>query len=239
MVTVEVKVPALTRIAEKWKVVAESALHALGEFARDRIASEAAKKLHSTFADYEHGLNDARSVTHAPNSVEIRLVGASANALERGYGPFDMKPGFLSAAKKHTKSGSPYMDIPFRHGLPGSTVLKPMSQSASADMAAAVKKLGAAADSQKVRLKARTKPGAEQPAHHKVGLYDQLTRIPKTYEKATQPTFKTFRRVSVNSAAEAWKHPGYSGVHAFSAAMKIVQTEAPKVFSLYAKKMGV
>ena len=49
---------------------------------------------------------------------------------------------------------------------------------------------------------------------HKTNKYNGMVRIVKSYQKATQSQYMTFRRVSDRSDPLSWWHPGYAGVHA-------------------------
>mgnify|MGYP001581022848 FL=1 len=45
---------------------------------------------------------------------------------------------------------------------------------------------------------------------HKSNIYEGMVKIQKTYEKATQSKYMTFRRVSDLSDPMAWIHPGFN-----------------------------
>jgi hypothetical protein len=49
---------------------------------------------------------------------------------------------------------------------------------------------------------------SEEAYEHKSNIYEGMVHNEKTYEKATQSTYNTFRRVSSNSAANSWIHQG-------------------------------
>ena len=53
--------------------------------------------------------------------------------------------------------------------------------------------------------------------------YDGLQRIVKSYQKATQSQYMTFRRVSDKSDLNSWWHPGYSGVKIAEGLMPFAQ----------------
>jgi len=51
--------------------------------------------------------------------------------------------------------------------------------------------------------------------HHKSDIYAGMVRSKKQYEADDQPTHSTFRRVSDDSPAEAFIHPGIEARHFF------------------------
>lgn len=214
----------------------QHALDAVGEYATDRILAHAREKLHTSWLDYAHGLQDARSIQRAPGEVTITLVGKMANFLERGAGRFDMKPGLLASPHaKHSKDGKAYMDVPFRHGLPGATTFRPMSQRAATNMAQAVqavRKARGSINDVRIQTQGRT-PGR---GGQKVGVYDQMTRIPKDTGGSIGVQYRTFRRVSERSRKEAWMHPGFAGVNAFEAAVNDIAKDIPRIVTDYLKK---
>jgi len=59
-------------------------------------------------------------------------------------------------------------------------------------------------------------------SHHKGDIHEGMVRKEKTYRKATQSSYMTFRRVSDNSDPAAWMHPGITGRHFFDRAAKRV-----------------
>lgn len=54
-------------------------------------------------------------------------------------------------------------------------------------------------------------------AHHKTDIYAGMVRQEKTYRKATQSQYTTFRAVSDRSDPRSWIHPGIEGHHLFDA----------------------
>jgi hypothetical protein len=231
VIQIEVTLPGLTAYSQAMATAMDSALDVLGEYARERIEAHARNKLHTSWLDYSHGLQDTRSVIRQPGSFAITLVGKVPNMMEKGTGPFDMKPGLLGSKNaKQGKNGGTYIDVPFRHGLPGSTTLPPMSRGAATNMAAAVRqvrKVVGNINSTSIQTRGRT----QGTGTRKVGIYDQMTRIPKDTGKAIGAQYRTFRRVSSNSSKQAWMHPGFQGIHAFEGAMKDVMRDMPKILA--------
>lgn len=211
----------------------DAALDAVGAMARDRIGQYAAKKLKSTYVQYLYGLQQPRSFERMPGQVTIRLLGSLPQLLEHGAPLFDMKPGLLGGSRvKRSKDGVPYTDVPFRHGMPGSKRFQPMPKSVAANMADAVRSAKLQGKSTaRIQLKDRTKGTKGRVA----GLWDQMTRVEKNYAAAKQATYRTFRRVSRNSAKDAWVHPGFPGIRSFETVAKEMDEIFPRVLLEYVK----
>lgn len=116
-----------------------------------------------------------------------------------------MKIGFSKSDRKIQKqNGGWYLTIPLRHSTPGSFMYgSPMPK----DVHSQAKKLPAGGS--------LSFPGAGDVSwngyQRKNKTYDGLTRIVKSYQKATQSQYMTFRRVSDKSDAASWWHPGFKG----------------------------
>ncbi|MAD95960.1 MAG: hypothetical protein CMB99_01400 [Flavobacteriaceae bacterium] len=169
--------------------------------------------------------------------ASIVLVGWLPNAIENGYPGGDMKEGLLSGRNmKMTAKGVRYNTVPFRHGTPGTSGrnFPPMGAAykdamGDEDAARMGKRVHRAA---KKLTGTRTHPGASKTdwggrlaagtggagllrPHHKTDIYAGMVRQEKTYKKATQSSYHTFRRVSDNSDPRSWMHPGIEGKHLF------------------------
>lgn len=77
----------------------------------------------------------------------------------------------------------------------------------------------------------RLKPGLAPVLrpHHKTDIYAGMVRKERTYKKATQPTYVTFRTVSDNSDPQAFVHPGIEARHLFDEAATYVQRLAAEL----------
>lgn len=144
-----------------------------------------------------------------------------AKDLEDGKPKWDMKPMLLNGPKARvSKKGVKYNIIPFRHGTsanyaPNSnfpTMPKDIYQQAR-ELKASVKQGNAMKWGGK--LPATGKPGQNPTTgyQHKHDIYEGMVRIEKTYAKATQSKYLTFRTVSSNSDPASWWHPGYEAHH--------------------------
>ena len=176
---------------------------------RDRWQREAQNRLKATRTDYLLGL-DFNSIVYPLDSDgfigSVELNGKLPNMIESGFSSFDMKIGFGKSSRvKKTKDGGWYLTIPFRHSIPNSngSFGAPMPK----DIYKVAKKL---APGSKMSVKGNL--GKSWTGYqHKSNIYDGLQRIVKSYNKATQSQYYTFRRVSNNSDPMSWHHPGYVG----------------------------
>jgi len=156
-------------------------------------------------------------------SVIQRIYSATqiARDLEYGKGPWDMKPMLLNGPKARvSKKGTRYNIIPFRHGTsanysPNSNA-PPMPKGIyqqARELKASVRKGNAMKWGG--RLPATGMPGKNPTTgyQHKHDIHEGMVRIEKTYEKATQSKYMTFRIVSEKSDTQSWWHPGYQAHH--------------------------
>lgn len=190
----------------------------------------AASGLASTRNEY------VRSVYWSENTQRLNvltLVGVLPNMIESGAQPFDLKEGFKKSAKvKFKKDGGWYLTIPFRWATPGSlgensafsgvmpqdvyaiaSQLKPTRStvgSKSPGQSLSTGQLPASRQNLGVRKAvSNALTGQNFPAYqHKSPLMSGMQRNEKTYEKATQSTYNTFRRVSDKSDPNSWIHSG-------------------------------
>jgi len=159
----------------------------------------------------------------SPGSVVQRIHAAAQIAmdLENGRGPFDMKPMLLNGPKARvSKKGTRYNIIPFRHGAPSNyspnSNAMPMPKGIyqqARELKASVRQGNAMKWGG--RLPATGTPGKNPTTgyQHKHDVYEGMVRIEKTYEKATQSKYLTFRTVSTNSDPKSWWHSGYQAHH--------------------------
>jgi hypothetical protein len=193
------------------ELAAQSAINTSLLVIRDKWQQEAQNKLNSTRTDYLMGLSfDSIKYPYQedPLSGAVVLQGKFPNMLEKGFGPFDMKPGFAGSLKKiSTKDGGWYLTIPMRHSTPGSFMYgSPMP----VDLYTEAKKLPNWG-SLSVKGGLKTSWTGYQ---HKNNIYDSLTRIIKQNANGRGSSqYMTFRRVGSGSDPMSWWHPGFHGVN--------------------------
>lgn len=182
---------------------------------KDRWQTEAQNKLMSTRADYLLGLQFDSIVMpyDSPLSGAVVLKGKFPNMLETGWSQFDMKLGFSQSPRiKRKKDGGWYLTIPYRHMTPGAYMY---GNAMPKDVYGVAKNLNPYQSGPgNTSLNWQAAPGQSWTGYqHKTNKYAGMVRIVKSYQKATQSQYMTFRRVSNTSDPMSWWHPGYHGVH--------------------------
>lgn len=163
---------------------------------------------------------EAFIVNKNSDGVELNLEGDEANKLEEDSGPFDLKVGFSTSAKrKIKKDGGWYLIIPFRHATSKNVVNS--SQFASIlsrslyDKARKTDKPLTKKDlSPKDRIPGLRKEinyqGIKIPEYmHKAPQYQGLIKVKIPGSSGSQ--YFTFRKVSDKSDPNSWIHPGMKG----------------------------
>lgn len=203
----------------------------------DHVSIEADKKLQTTAGQFKAAFQQPGAVTLTDTGVAIAFTDPFALALEKGFQAFDIKAKMLAKARKFTKGGSPYVDVPFQHAAVGESRMQALPAEVRFAMNTAVaraqteaRKAGATREevaTQTVRLPRKT-PGrkftrtlmfgssaVETSVEHKRGIHDDLLRTAVMGSKRAISSYKTIRRISANSAATSWWHPGFKGVGVF------------------------
>lgn len=182
---------------------------------RDRWQSEAQNKLMSTRAEYLLGLQFDSIVMpyDSPLSGAVVLKGKLPNMIENGWNQFDMKIGFSNSPRiKKKKDGGWYLTIPYRHMTPGAYMY---GNAMPKDVYGVAKKLNPyQSGAGNTSLNWQSPAGKSWTGYqHKTNYYNGMVRIVKSYQRATQSQYMTFRRVSDKSDPMSWWHPGYHGAH--------------------------
>ncbi len=262
-IKVNIRVPQLAKtIKSQLDQVLPQALGAVASFARDRLTSQAQKKLRgSSQAEYIKGLSSPDSVQLDESSAVVRLVGEFPTAIETGSPSFSIKDAMLKSGKvKLSAEGKPYIDVPFRHGTEEDAKnIQGMPKGIASSMKSAVQQAHSAlvsgglsevaARMVPTRAQKRTKgrqfsktlqpSGQKILVQHKRGIYDDMIRVPKMYAKAIQSTYMTIRRISQNSSPSSWIHPGFKPANIFDAVVSEVQKAAPQIIVDILKKAGL
>lgn len=195
----------------------------------EALSRVADAKLESTAALYKEGLRDAVSIT--TKGLKIELSGITKD-LEVGFPARDMKPGLLkSPGAKQGKNGR-YVDIPFRHKLSGMPMGVKTAVQAKVRAERAQAKQEGRAERSPMRVTGRMAGGtnAQQRIQflktsrgnalatsnmlhlvkHKTSIHSNMMRT----KQGTSGRYSTIRRISANSDAQAWWHPGFKGIQA-------------------------
>lgn len=186
-------------------------------------------RLHTSSRDYAQGIQ-LRVIS--PTLHEVELLGMLPNMIENGFLGGDMREWMLKSAKVKQGKNGPYLVVPFRHGAPGTggrNVGLPMPKAiheVAKRMAGTVtdgagrRHWGERLDHATIEDKrAALKRGVadravelldtRQREWHAVSLWQGMVRNQKTYEKATQSSYTTFRTISMHkSDPRSWFHTG-------------------------------
>ena len=192
----------------------ESSIQTSLAIVKDRWQHEVQNKLNSTRPEYLRGLEFGVHYPYGDHFCgAVILEGKFPNMLEKGFKPFDMKIGFSKSPKiTRKKDGGWYLTVPIRHSTPGSFMY---GQAMPKDVYGVAKKLNPYQSGLgNTRLNWKGQGDKSWNGYqHKTNNYNGMVRIVKSYQKATQSQYVTFRRVSDNSDPASWWHKGFAGVH--------------------------
>jgi hypothetical protein len=156
-------------------------------------------------------------------SQRVLAIKKIAQDLENGTGPWDMKPMLLGGPKARMGKNGKYNIIPFRHGTSSGyspnnnfpTMPKDVYKQARELKASVKSGNGIKWGGRLTGTEGKYAPGHNPTSgyQHKNGKYEGMVRVEKTYAKATQSKYLTFRIVSEHSAPGSWIHPGYKAHH--------------------------
>lgn len=222
MIRVKVSVPKGLRL--KVKASMSRALNALAMVAHDRVTTLAQERLTTSAQTFIHAVS---APTVNDRSFTIKLSTRLAAMMEQGRKPFDMKVML---------KGRKFVDIPFRHGAPGSTVLRPMSKPDYAVMRAAARAQGGAIV-RGPKLMPSGVGSSRTGYKHAAARTGSMLRLAKTYRGSSSSTsYLTIRRMSANSSPASWIHPGFKPLGIFATVSKEMKQLAPKVITDYVRK---
>jgi hypothetical protein len=238
----------------------EVVLRNILDSARAFWIKRAGETLSSGRRDYINGIQPVRI---SGSVGTIALVGAFPLMIEEGASPYDMHTTLLgpnvpvvpvgSGMKgKHQGKKGFYRAIPFRHQSPtsiGQGGGAPMgSQYAGHPAVANAQKLGKAVYKEARKLGASTgMPGGpttwgdrlpeglapKLKELHTTDIFAGMVRLEKTYEKATQSTYMTFRTIS-DAVPSKFHHPGIEAHHIADEVQDFVDEVAPLAFAALA-----
>jgi hypothetical protein len=221
---IRVKVSVPKRLQAKVKHSMKRALNALAMVAYDRVTALAQERLTTSAKDFIHAVS---TPVVNDRSFVIKLNTRLAAMQEQGRKPFDMKVML---------KGRKFVDVPFRHGVPGSTALRPMSKPDYAVMRAAARAQGGSVVRGPKRM-----PSGIGSSHtgyaHSAARTSSMLRLSKTYRGGSSSTsYLTFRRMSAKSNPASWIHPGFRPLGIFTTVSKEMKKLAPKVIADYVRK---
>lgn len=193
----------------------------LAHAARAHWDALAGQRLRSTSAAYRAGILPVEVGTPGGEIVgTVTLEGILPNMIEHGWAARDLRASLLGARSRRRprrdRRGAQvgwYNVVPFRHGTPGTSgrnVGAPMPAPIH-DMARDLKATLSAAG--RPTQWGSSLPGGTVPklrAHHVTDPYAGMYRFAKTYARATQSQYRTFRTISDSPRQDprSWQHPG-------------------------------
>lgn len=198
----------------------------VGEVARYEWAKAAKSKLKSTAGLYISSLS---SVEVKRNIATITLHGKLPNMIEQGCSAYDLKVGLLKSSKvKKTKTGKPYITVPFSHTAPGGgnrgllTMPRPVYRLASRlNVGGGGLNLPVKLSGYGIRSKLSQDLTKFGNYTWKSSPYQGMVKV----QKGGRAGFTTFRRVSKNSDPSSWIHPGFPGIFASETAVNKIQNQ--------------
>jgi hypothetical protein len=197
-------------------------------------------KLHRTAKLYKAELPE--SITATSTGLKIELTGV-ARDLEIGYPARDMKQEMLSSPKAKTGAdGGKYIDVPFRHATNEKAVrYQGMPQEIKNRVMAAVKteRRSAAEEGRAERnpLRVTGKLPAQSPKHA-TSIHSDMMRVARQAGSRVSSTYHTIRRLSSKSDAQAWWHPGFSGIRALRDVKSELEQAMKAIFKSEATRRG-
>ena len=221
----------------------------------ERWGSVAQEALKSTRDQYTSGL----VIGGEGNKSFVKLVGELPNMIEDGSEGFDQKDGFSKSSKiVQKKDGGWYLTIPLRHATPNalgensvfSNILptsvyeavrsKDELQPDSKSVGLKKGEIPAPYHIPQTRPEVITKSQRFEEYTHKSSIYEGLQRATKTYEKATQGQYVTFRRVSDKSDSNSWIHKGFEARNFMEKSLDAfsVEQEVDRSVDNYLAKLG-
>jgi hypothetical protein len=221
-------------------------LRGVSAVVHQRWVSLAQQNLRTTARDYVAGIQPVEVKNRVARVV---LVGVVPNLVENGMSAFDLRTTLLGLGARNArtaKDGSRYNTIPFGHGTPGSggrNVGRPMPQAIhtiAKKLAPTLSKPeggtqwgGRIHPGMRMSSAARAILSTKEKPWHWGSTYLGMVRQQKTYAKATQNKYTTFRRISSNvrRAKEHWLHPG---IRARNFAQRVQREVEPIVKALLA-----
>jgi hypothetical protein len=209
------------KLGKVYKNALREARPRIAALIRERVGAEAKKHFKTLAPLYIKAIEKPSAIKMTDDGIEVTLGSKIAQALEGGASAYDMKNALLKHAKKTSKSGVAYVDVPFTHttaGAAGTTKIPFMMKRAINKLTlntAGTARLDQKTAGRKVKktfYQKATDGGmskTKQVVQHKRGLHDGLTRT----KTAQGSRYSTVRRISANSDPSSWMHPGFKGSH--------------------------
>ena len=219
-VTIATPKAAGAKLTKVYKAAMRDARPKIAALIVDRVGAEAKKHFKTLAPLYTKALERADAVKLTEDGVEVTLKSKIAAALEDGASAYDLKAALLKHARRVSKSGVPYVDVPFTHTTSGTRGMRLPSSVKKTINAQPIGTSGVARLAQRTQGK-KVKQTFNQKSvdggitrkkrvyTRRSGLHDGLIRT-KTSDGSR---YATVRRISANSDPASWMHPGFKGSH--------------------------
>lgn len=209
----------------------------------------AKEKLKSTLPTYLQNLN---IIDKGRFAKQIVLTGKFPEMIENGAAPFDMKEGFKNSkyvkytvpvynkrGRMISPGGQWYLTIPFRQGTPGIIGQAGFANEMPQEIYDVIKQKPSNSplksseipspydvpQSRAAIIDEKTKSTVYEEYIHKSSIYEGLTKVAAAYEKTTQNTYMSFRRVGANSDPLAFIHKGLIAQHFANKAIQQINVD--------------
>lgn len=193
-------------------------------------------KLHNTAKLFTDAL--AGAVTATATRIVVKMEGV-AKDIEVGYPSRDLKPKLLASPNaKTSEKGNRYIDVPFKHEMRANVRSQGMPPLVKAQIQAAVQterisaRWGGRAERNPLRVTG-TIPAAS--SKHVTSVYSDMLRT----RSSGKSSYQTIRRISSNSDANAWWHPGYEGLRALRQLKNFPKLVLKSIFKREMVKRGL
>lgn len=225
--------PLLARLKPRLERAFDLARPKIQALVVDRVALLADKELHTTAKKYVAAVQESGAVEVKLDAITIKVTKPEVIALDRGMSSFDMKRRLLAHARHFSKTGEPYVDIPFQHKA--SEVPAVIKQQAAAR--------AKASGMDTVRVPGRTSGKSFTKETHRVSVFGMRTRSVNVEHKrgihddlirhkatgARTARYVTIRRISGKSSPSSWLHPGFKGLRLLDKVLPMVRPDIVRV----------
>ncbi len=202
------------------------------------MSQKVQRSLGEAYAQNLHRSGAIRSTD--PFDGEVSTDFKYAEAIERGTGAYDMKPGLLNGP--HAKIPGRLAIVPMRHGKPGAEQFKAMPKPVY-NMARRLSyyqkgrgggRLGDLSDKYPPQTKTFFAPHheTESAVHGRMMSYTHKTSIYSGMVRAGGPKYTqylTFRAVSINSDPASWWHPAIAPNPVRDAVVQTVRRDVEQI----------
>lgn len=245
---------ALYSLAESLEGEFNQSIADIAHGAHARIIAEAQEKLHSTRQDYLKGLSFEKI---GKNEYLISLDGDFANALEKGWAPYDMRTSLLKSKKTvsvGSRAGLPWVQLSKKGKKFAHVPLekKPTNSGGATDLASAMRNIKIEnAAGKKQRITQIFKDINGNPMEGKVAVargltadigagfkdlealtkYQRVYKNEQTGKERVESTYISYRTISENGSG--WMNKGNDGLKAFEQTEQWIDKQIEAILKYY------